>query len=565
MIPAPLRGWGALLPCLLFLAVWFLYPVGELLALGLRTPDGGWGLENFRRIADTPAFLAVLGVTFRIALWTTLLSLLGAYPLAHAIAVAPARPGQRLLFCVLLAFWTSFLVRSLAWVIVLGRYGPVNQALLAAGITEVPLRLLYNLGAALAGMVQVQVPLAVLTMLPVMRRIDPGLLRAANVLGAGPAQRFWRVWLPLSLPGVAAAALLVFVSSLGFFIMTALLGGARETMVSQVIITQLQELLNWPFAAALSVVLLLTTLGVVVAFNRLTGTDALSDQPGRGGRAGSGVVARALCGGLGDLCARLPDWPRLGGWLRHGAVLALLGFLLLPMLALLAASVSSGPVLQVPPQGFSLRWYTAYLASPVWLTATLNSLSLATVAALIALLLGGAAALALVRFPLPGRGLVLAVILSPMIVPRIIIAVALFYLYGRIGLVGSWLGLALGHVVLALPFVVVTLMATLAAHDVRLDQAAATLGAPPWRVLRHVTLPLIRGGVVSAFLFAFITSFDDLTIALFVNGGALTTLPRQMWNDMLMQAGPTLAAVSCLLLGVVTLVLLAVGVSLRRG
>jgi ABC-type spermidine/putrescine transport system permease subunit II len=150
-----------------------------------------------------------------------------------------------------------------------------------------------------------------------------------------------------------------------------------------------------------------------------------------------------------------------------------------------------------------------------------------------------------------------------MVVPRIVIAVALFYLYGRLGLVGRGEGLVLGHVVLSLPYVVVTLMATLASHDFRLDQAAATLGAAPWRVLRHVTLPLIRGGVASAFLFAFITSFDDLTIALFVSGGAFTTLPRQMWNDMLMQANPTLAAVSSMLLGVVLLVLLGIQLAVR--
>lgn len=554
-------GWGALLPCLVFLAAWFLYPVGDLLRLGFVGPDGAWGLANFRRIADTPAFIAVLAITFKIAALTTLIAVAGGYPLARSIALAPVRRERLLLFCVLLAFWTGFLVRCLAWVIVLGRHGPVNQALVTTGVTEAPLRLLYNLGAALAGMVQAEMPLAVLTMLPVMRKIDPRLARAAGVLGASPAQRFWRVWLPLSLPGVAAATLLVFVSSFGFFIMTALLGGAHETMVSQVIITQLQELLNWPFASALSVVVLATTLGVVMLFNRLSGASA-GDGWGRG--AGSGVVTRRLCGAIGSLVDRLPEMPRLGASLKGVTTVLLIGFLLVPLLALVAASVSAGPILQVPPRGFSLHWYAAYLSSAVWIGATLNSLGIALLSALLALLLGGGAAFALERSSLPLRGALVALIISPMVVPRIVIAVALFYLFSRVGLVGRWEGLVLGHTVLALPYVAITLMATLASHDHRLDQAASTLGAAPWRVLRHVTLPLIRPGLISAFLFAFITSFDDLTLALFVSGGAFTTLPRQMWNDMLMQADPTLAAVSTVLLGGVLLGLLAVQLTTQR-
>jgi putative spermidine/putrescine transport system permease protein len=129
-----------------------------------------------------------------------------------------------------------------------------------------------------------------------------------------------------------------------------------------------------------------------------------------------------------------------------------------------------------------------------------------------------------------------------------IIAVALFYLYARIGLVGSSVGLVLGHAVLAIPFVVVTVMAVLKNYDERLDQAASSLGATPARTLYHVTLPLIRAGLIAAFLFAFVTSFDELTIALFVTGGLTTTLPKQMWDDALLKVTPTLAAVSTVLI-----------------
>ena len=152
------------------------------------------------------------------------------------------------------------------------------------------------------------------------------------------------------------------------------------------------------------------------------------------------------------------------------------------------------------------------------------------------------------RRRLPGQVALLAFLLSPMILPHLIIAVALFYLYAKIGLIGSSLGLVIGHTVIAVPYVVITVMAVLKSYDERLDQAAATLGASPIATLRRITLPLIRPGIVSAAIFAFIISFDELTIALFTTGGLTATLPKQMWDDAIMKVSPALAAVSTLML-----------------
>jgi ABC-type spermidine/putrescine transport system permease subunit II len=150
------------------------------------------------------------------------------------------------------------------------------------------------------------------------------------------------------------------------------------------------------------------------------------------------------------------------------------------------------------------------------------------------------------------------------VLPRIIIAVALFYFYARINLVGTFAGLVLGHTILAAPYVVITVMAVLKTYDERLDQAAWSLGASKWRTLYHITLPQIRGGVIAGFLFAFITSFDELTIALFVTSGSSATLPRQMWNDLLLQVNPTLAAVSTVILVFVTVVVICAEMLRRR-
>src|SRR5216683_2473823 len=256
---------------------------------------------------------------------------------------------------------------------------------------------------------------------------------------------------------------------------------------------------------------------------------------GRGDRApGPGAPRSARPAvGAGRARDRLPPDPGLSRLARvlHGAGL-----------------VPTGGFIDWPPQGFSLKWYRAYLESPQWMAATVRSVGVGVVSATLAMLIGVPAAFALARREFTGKTGALALILSPLVIPRMIIAVALFYLYARIGLVGTSLGLVLGHAVLAIPFVVVTVMAVLKNYDERLDQAASSLGANRARTLYHVRLPLIRGGLVAAFLFAFVTSFDELTIALFVTGGLTTTLPKQMWDDALLKVSPTLAAVSTVLI-----------------
>jgi putative spermidine/putrescine transport system permease protein len=193
----------------------------------------------------------------------------------------------------------------------------------------------------------------------------------------------------------------------------------------------------------------------------------------------------------------------------------------------------------------------------------MRSFIVALLTGAVASILGTAAAFVLARQSIVGRGAILALVLAPLVLPRIIIAVGLFYLFARIGLVGTVLGLVIGHTVLAVPYVVITVMAVLKTYDERLDHAAWSLGASKWSTLIHITLPQIRGGLIASFLFAFITSFDELTISLFITGGGTSTLPRRMWNDLLLQVNPTLAAVSTVVLVFVT-VFIVIAELLRR-
>jgi ABC-type spermidine/putrescine transport system permease subunit II len=180
------------------------------------------------------------------------------------------------------------------------------------------------------------------------------------------------------------------------------------------------------------------------------------------------------------------------------------------------------------------------------------------------MLIGTPAAFLLVRSRLRGKSAMLAFVLSPIIVPRMIIAVGLFYLFARVGLVGSSFGLMLGHTVIAVPYVVMTMMAVLRNYDTRLDLAAQSLGATPWQTLRHVTFPILAAGVMSSFLFAFATSFDELTIALFVSGGLSATLPKQFWDEVTLEVSPVIAAVSTCLFAFIALLIFAADVLRRR-
>ena len=354
-------------------------------------------------------------------------------------------------------------------------------------------------------------------------------------------------------------------------------------MIAQMILTQVQELLNWRFAGAISLLLLVLALIVFALYDRLTGlSDSGAAERTAGRRRGliSGVAASlgglllSALGRLSDVVALaaerlLPprgDRPRrqLGGMVLKLVVGLMLVFLVAPALVVIPVSFTGGAFIELPPAGFSLRWYQAYLGSSVWVGATIVSLGVGVVAGLLTTIIGTAAAFVLVRARFFGKQAVLALFLAPLIIPRIIIAVALFYLFARLGLVGTAAALVIGHTVLALPFVVVTVMSVLKSYDDRYDQAALTLGATPARTLRHVTLPLISPGIIAAFLFGFVTSFDELTIALFVSAGTVTTLPKMMWSDLILQVNPTLAAVSSVILVLASAIVLGAEAIRRR-
>lgn len=260
-----------LLPFLVLVVVAFVAPLGVLLNESLFVPQPT--LRHYAKIFDDPVYLRVLWRTVRISAIVTVATLLLAYPLALAMARAKGLVLVLLVACVLLPLWTSVLVRTYAWTILLQRNGIVNQLLLQTGWIDAPLRLLYTEGAVALAMTHVLLPFMVLPIWSSLRSIPDDYSRAAWVLGASRWRTFIEIVWPLSRPGVASGAVMVFLLAMGFFVTPALIGGPQQMMIATLVSQQVRELLNWPFAGALVGCLLVATLGLLLAFNRLFGLD----------------------------------------------------------------------------------------------------------------------------------------------------------------------------------------------------------------------------------------------------------------------------------------------------
>jgi putative spermidine/putrescine transport system permease protein len=263
------------LPLTAFLALFFAGPIGSILVRSFAGPDQGLSLGNYEHLIEQPVYLTVLLNTFSIAATVTLSCLVLGYPLAFLLATSSTRLSRLLTMLVIISFWVSLLARTYSWIILLGRSGIINRALMALGLVppDAPLPLIYNALGAHIGMIHILLPFMVLSLLGVMKGIDPAYVQAALSLGANRLQAFWRVYLPLSLPGVTAGCLLVFIMALGFFVTPAILGGPKQTMVAMLISTLVQQLLDWGLASSLAAVLLAIALVLFFLYNRLIGLD----------------------------------------------------------------------------------------------------------------------------------------------------------------------------------------------------------------------------------------------------------------------------------------------------
>jgi putative spermidine/putrescine transport system permease protein len=252
------KGIGPAVPALLLLVIFFLVPVVGLLLRSVTEPQ--FGLQNYTELFATSTYARIIYNTFFVSALVTLISLVVGYPVAWLLAIMPKRAANIIFSIILLSMWTNLLARTYAWMVLLQRTGVINKMLMAAGIVDHPLPLVNNLVGVTIGMVYIMLPFIILPLHATMRSIDPAILNAAALCGAGRWQSFRRVLLPLSAPGAAAGALMVFVMSLGYYVTPSLLGGTANMMMAGMIAQLVQSLLNWGLGGAAAFVLLTVTL-----------------------------------------------------------------------------------------------------------------------------------------------------------------------------------------------------------------------------------------------------------------------------------------------------------------
>ena len=263
-----------MVPCLTLIVVVLVYPVLRLLAQGFLD-DSGFTLTYYARFFSDSVYLHVLWITLEWSALVTVVCLVLAYPVAYLLTSVRARTATLLMLVVAIPLVTSLLVRTYAWIVLLGRQGVINVTLQWLGIISEPLDLLHNSLAVVIGLSQVLLPFMVLTLYGVMKNIDRGLILAARTLGAHPVRAFLEVFVPLTYPGVGSGCLLVFVLSCGFFVTPALLGGPKDVWISMLIETQVNNLVDWGFAAALAGVLLLVVVAMFWVYERFWGLDKM--------------------------------------------------------------------------------------------------------------------------------------------------------------------------------------------------------------------------------------------------------------------------------------------------
>ena len=535
--PGVPRGVLAVLPALPLMAwvvLFILVPMGTMAVFSLWRYhnfdlEPVWNLGNYRAVFTQPVYARVMGRTLAIAGLVTAGCILLAYPFAYFLARRVRRWQGALIVLVMIPFWTSFLVRTYAWMSILASNGVINAGLRALGLIERPVQLLYTTTAVVIAGIYLYLPFAVLSIYTSLEKLGPALEEAAMDLGAGPWRTFRRVTLPLSLAGVQAAVIFVFVPTLGLFVTPALLGGANATMIGNLQVTIFKTSLDFALGSAVSFVVLAVALVAVALFGR------------------SVDLERVYAGGVGQLMRRAAGGPGRGrAGLLHLYAVLVYAFLFAPVAFLILFSFSSAAGGVFPPPGYTLRWYGEAIDDP-WLMASVgNSLVIAVLSAVLAVVIAAPGAYAIVRYRFPGRGLLRQVLIIPLIIPSIMLGFGLLLLFNAAGVELSLATILIGHATYVLPYAFFVIAAQQYGFDRALEEAAMDLGANRLQTFRRITLPLMVPGLTAAGIFAFTLSLDEFIIT-FLLTSTTQTLPLYVWGMLRTIVSPTVNAVATLI------------------
>lgn len=575
-IPAMLMS-----PGLIVLTIGFFIPLLLLFIVSFQQVASGSGLiikeftfENYVRFAD-PYYVKIILRTFKIALSATFASLLLGYPVAMLIAKSKERMKTILLAIVLTPLLTNVVARTLGLMILLGNHGPINKFLELLHIP--PVKFIPGEFGIIVGLTQVFMPYMILSISSVLGNIDFSTEEAARDLGCSKMGAFWKVIFPLSIPGMVAGSLFVFLLSFSSFVTPRLLGGGKIMIITMLIYQQAMKLLNWPFAAAASFVLLVFSLTFFTLYTKATNSanvagetrvfkNNLFNRTKRNVRDALYNVKTAFFrlyeSSIGKIAVAGYIKTSIG-WVAR--VLLILWkvfialFIIMPLPIVILSSFSASSMISFPPDGYSLKWYASLLYKTEYINSFLLSLRIALICVAVSLITGTLASLALTRYRFRGREIMKTVFTSPLMLPAVIVGLSLLRFLARMGWVASFYGILVAHLVLTSAYVVRTVMASLIGFDMSIEEAARDLGASALYTFRKITLPLIKPALIVAGIFSFIVSFDETTISVFITGGTTITLPVRIFSQLEYGLDPTVTAISSLLILMSVTALLIIG------
>ncbi len=548
-----LRGYFLLSPTLLFMICALALPLLTLVLYSFWTQDyitvdKTFTLMNYETLFDKWIYGKLLWRSITLSATVTIITVTLAYPIAYFLAFRVKKNIMTWLILINLPFWTSYLLRVLAWKIMLGNNGVINSGLLELGFIAGPLEfLLYSRFAVILTLVHAWAAFAILPIYLSLSKIDRSLLEAAADLGESPVRTFLRVTLPLSMPGVIAATVIQFIPTVGDYVTPTMVGGPRGIMIGQIIAAQFGEANNMPLGSALTIIMMISVTTLALTFVWLSQRGTIKKRE---------METVAISSNPTTATKR-----RFSPLLFY--VILYLLFLYIPSMMLPIFSFNDSIQMALPLKGFTLKWYVGIANTPGLLTALGNSFKVALPVAIISTSLATIAAKTMTRYRIPGRSLAMSFILLPMIMPGIILAVGLLVLALAVGVQLSLWTIGVAHVIATLPFSMLVVMARLEGFSKSVEEAALDLGENGWMTFWRVTFPLILPGVGAAFLLSFTASFDEFLFALFL-GGNHVTLPVFMFTQTRFpQTLPTVLALgSCIF--IVSAILLGTAEWLRR-
>jgi len=544
------------LPAVLFVAALGLWPLADFLLGSVAAPSGGLTGAHYRQLLSDDLFIDVATRTTLLAAGVAAVTVVLAYPLAYRLMRQKGAGKGILIALVALPYLTSVLVRVYAWEALLALNGPVNGLLLRLGLFSTPQLLGHSLFGTTVGMVHILCPIAVLTLWPQLEKTDPSQRLVAESLGASHLRAFLTVFLPQSLPGLAAAGSLVYVLALGAYVIPAALGGTKGLLFAQLVVDQATQLLDWEAAGAMGVLMLAVAAVPILLFK--TASLVLRRWRERGDVSRfQDVVGRHLY----PLLDRLPvGGLRVGFAAAAGAVLI---FFLVPELVVLVFSFGPEKQVSLPPPSWSFDGYRTVLSDPGWRAPAERSIVYAVFDALIATLCGTLAAYGFARGTRRWGQIGAAVLLAPLVLPEIVVAISFFVFATKNQLAGTDLGIILGQAVGTIGLVAVVVGPVVGAVDVNLEYAAQACGASRLRAFRDVVVPLIMPGIIVGFLYGFLHALDNLVTPLFI-AGTRSTITVRMFLSMQEQLTSVPAVIASLLIFALVVVL-TVSLTSRRG